>query len=349
MFVFETKLPKKQFMKYLAFTLLTLFVVIFVQTSSAQTDVADLTQKAEDFDRQNKFTEAINEISKAIAAQPSDAKLYLRRAQFNFDAGKHEAVADDASKAAALEPSNKLILFDAARLLRYTKHCDESLRLLDDFISQNVAGDDVYYSRSHSKMCREDWAGAYEDMYKASELAPGNNMYRSTLAGMLTQIVGSEKALEQFAQLIKFYEKQFAKAKIDNPKITENHSLSEVYELRARAYHSRNDITAEFADLAKFIEYEPKDGNYRQRALAYLDHDMPNEAIADYTEALKNTLNPAIFLFERGDCFNKIGKYAEAISDYEEAIKKDSSIREVAIQRIIAAKRKIQPTENQPR
>lgn len=328
-------------MKYFTFTLFIFLVLIFAQSLTAQTDLKELVQKAEEFDRQNKFPEAISEISKAIAAQPDDASLYLKRAQFNFDAGNHTAVAADANKAAALEPSNKLLLFDAVRLLQYIQHCDESLRLLDDFIAKNATSADAYYTRSHSNMCRDDWAGAYEDMYKASELAPGNNMYRSTLAGMLAKIGDSETALEQFARLIKFYETQFAKTKSTDSKITENHALSEVYQLRAGVYHLRNDTTAEFADLAKFIEYEPRDFNYRQRARVYLEHDMSDKAIADYTEALKNTSTASIILFERGEAYAEAGKYVEAIKDYEESIKSGDMVKEVVLQRIAEAKRKM--------
>jgi tetratricopeptide (TPR) repeat protein len=336
-------------MKNLTLGFLAFFVLIFAQSASAQTDIKNFLQKAEEFDRENKFPEAIGEMSKAIDAHPTNADLYVRRAKMNFDAGNHKAVAGDVGKAVALKPADKRTLLDAARLLRYVKQCPESLNLLDDFIAKNAAGDDIYYSRSHSKMCLDDWSGAYEDLFKASELAPSNTMYRSTLAGMLAKLGDSEQSLKQFERLIKFYEANFAKIKAANPKITQNRDLSEVYRLRAGVFHAKNDSTSEFADLAKFIEYTPTDFHYRIRAKIYLDHDMFTEAIADYTEALKNTLNPSIFLFERGDVYAAAGKYEEAIRDYEEASKKDAGLNDIIDQRIAAAKRKMQQNKSQPK
>lgn len=334
-------------MKFFSLVLLSFSLLFFTQVLFAQADIKEFLLKAEEFEIDNKPDEAIGEITKAINVQTDNAELYLRRAQLYFDVGKHEAVAADASKAVALQPADKRTLLNAVRLLRYVKKCGESLEMLDRFIAKNAARDDVFYSRSHSKMCLADWAGAYEDLYQASELAPDNNMYRSTLAGMLARLGDSEQALEQFAKLIKFYERQYAKIKAANPKVTENHSLSEVYRLRAGVHHVKNDTANEFADLVKFVEYEPKDTTYRQRAKIYLDHGMTGEAIADYTSALKNTLNPAIFRFERGDIYAEAGKYAEAIADYEEAAR-DAGLSESAQQRIAAAKRNLQAGKPQP-
>jgi tetratricopeptide (TPR) repeat protein len=336
-------------MKNKTIVFLALLVLILAQSVLAQTDVKDFLQKAEEFDQENKFPEAIGEMSKAIDAQPSDANLYLRRAKLNFAAGNHKAVAGDVGKAIALKPADKRTLLDAVQLLRYVKQCPESLDLIDDFTAKNAVNDDIYYSRSHSKMCLDDWSGAYEDLFKASELSPANTMYRSTLAAMLAKLGDSDQALKQFERLIKFYEANFARIKAVYPKITQNHDLSEVYRLRAGVFHAKNDSIAEFADLARFIEYEPRDFSYRVRAKIYLDHDMFTEAIADYTEALKNTLNPSIFLFERGDVYARAGKYEEAIRDYEETLKKDATLENQVNQRIAATKRKRQASKSQPK
>lgn len=310
----------------------------------AQTTVEDFLRKSDEYLSENKLAEAIGELTKGIASHPDNADLYLRRADLNFNVPDVEAAERDINQALRLKPDDKPTVLGAARLLRNSRKCNEAKTLLDGFVARQTPSGDVFYTRSHAKMCLGDWFGAYEDMFAASELtppdAPLSNHYRTTLAGMLSKIGESDKALEQLGKLIRFYQEKFMKQGVEQGKFNPDHNLSEVYRIRAGVYHAQRNETAEFDDLAKSIEYNPLDFNYRIRAKIYADHEMYAEAAADYTEALKNTLNPALFLFERGEIYVGMKRYDEAIRDFTEAAKKDASFKDIAERHIALIKQK---------
>jgi tetratricopeptide (TPR) repeat protein len=323
--------------RYLTATFLFVLLIGAVSVFS-QIDVENFLKKGEEFARQNKLPEAVAELTKAINLQPDNAEYYLKRAEMNFGIPNYEAVAEDVNFAVRLKPDDQQTILTAARFLRNTRKCSDARDLLDSYIKRQKAGDDIFYARSHSKMCLDDWFGAYQDLLTASDLAPHNSHYRTTLAAMLSKLGDSKKSLEQFERLIKFYEEKTTKFKPNDPIFVENRELSEIYRLRANVFHQKGNETAEFSDLAKSIYYSRRDFNYRIRAKIYADHEMYAEAVSDYTEALKNTLNPAIFLFERGDIYVLLKKYNEAIKDYSESAQKDAGIKDLAEQRITRAK-----------
>ncbi len=60
---------------------------------------------------------------------------------------------------------------------------------------------------------------------------------------------------------------------------------------------------------------------YYSRGLAYYKIGQYDEAISDFTEALKLKPKHADIYYSRGLAYNKIGQYDKAISDFTEAIK----------------------------
>lgn len=334
---------ERRFMKHLMFGFLSLLSL--GSFCFAQTAAEEFIKKSDEYLSENKLSEAIGELTKAIALHPENADLYLRRADLNFGVPDYEAAEQDVNQALRLNPDDKPTILTAAKLLRNSRKCTEAKSLLDGFIARQAASGDVFYARSHSKMRLGDWFGAYEDMFTASELtppeAPLSNHYRTTLAGMLSKVGESDKALEQLGKLIKFYHERFMKQGVERGKFNPDHTLSEVYRIRAGVYHAQKNESAEFADLAKSIEYNPLDFNYRIRAKIYADHEMYAEAAADYTQALKNTLNPAIFLFERGEIYVEMKRFDEAVKDFNEAVKKDASFKDLAERRIALIKQKL--------
>ena len=110
--------------------------------------------------------------------------------------------------------------------------------------------------------------------------------------------------------------------------------MARVYQTRAGVDHAKADDVAEFADLAKFIEYSPQEFSYRTRGKIYQDHRMYVEAIADYTEAIRLSPTNSVFLLERGDIYAEAKKYDEAVKDYEQSLKLDPTLKETVDQRI---------------
>ena len=79
------------------------------------------------------------------------------------------------------------------------------------------------------------------------------------------------------------------------------------------------------ADLNKAIELEPDNAHaYMNRAAFYsLDLEDYNAAIADLTRAIeieKQNSELALYYYQRGECYQKLNMYAEAIADYTKYI-----------------------------
>lgn len=325
-------------MKFQVLIFLVFLSSAFSIATTAQTDVEGLLKKSAEYEQQDKLEEAVGELTKAIAIQSDNADLYLRRANLYRFLDKKELLAADVNKAASLKPDDKQVILTAARLLRNIQKCTESLSVLNAYIFKNAGSDEVIFARAHGNMCLGDWASAYQDVSKASELNPDNSLYRTSQAGLLAKLGDSANSAEQFNLLIKVLETKLAKTTSEGRKESIKRDLANVYRTRAGANHTKADTVSEFADLAKFVEYSPTDFSYRQRAKIYQDHQMYSEAIADYTEAIRLSPAESIFTLERGDVFAEAKKYDEALKDYEQSLKLDPTLKEIVEQRISSLK-----------
>lgn len=333
---------------------LSLIMFVFLLctiTALGQTDVEILIKKSEEASRRGKFPEALAALTKAIKMQPDNADLYVRRSVVHQATGNKEGIVHDVKKAAALAPDNKQIVLNAASHLTYFRQCIESLNILNDYIYKDATSADVFNSRSYAKLCLDDLLGAYDDLSTAIELAPDKSAYRAAQAELLPKLGNSEEAFERFAQLIKTLQQKLAKAnpKFDNSGLKSD--LAWVYQVRARVFHSKGDTQAEFADLAKYVEYDHKFHTFEHRARIYIDHERYQEAIADFTEAIRLANHPPMaLLIQRGETYILIEKYAEAANDYEEALKIEG-IFNVAFkkQRLFWLKQKMAENGNQPK
>jgi tetratricopeptide (TPR) repeat protein len=329
-------------MKYSAFVLL-LFTFCVAGFGQEDRDVGHMVLNSEAYNQQGLYAEAIEELTKAIAIEPGNADLYLKRAAINPFGRKASEISDDVYKAVSLKTGDKQTVLKGTRILRNIRRCDDALGLLNVFLFKNTMADDAFYARAHVKMCLDDWKGAYEDMTRAVELAPKNSNYLTTQAGLLSKLGETDKALEKFAQMIKDFEAKLAIIRAPGNSNNIKRELSQVYISRARIYHHKGELAAELADLLKYIEYSPKDINYTSRARFYVEHKMFDEAIADFTEAIRlsNMKTPG-FIIERGDVYVFAGKYEEAFKDYETALTVNKSLKAFIDTRIIWAKRQMQ-------
>jgi tetratricopeptide (TPR) repeat protein len=331
--------------KLLMITLIFLFCAIPLL---GQTEVEGLIKKSEELSRQDKFPEAIAVLTKAIEIQPENADLYVRRSQIYYGINKKDELLYDLRKAAALAPNNKEIILNSTHLLAYFDECADSLNILNNYIYKDSTVADVFNRRSQTKICLNDLIGAYDDISTAIALAPDNISYRSSQAALLPKLGDSKEAFERFSQLIKTLEQKLAKA---NPKYNNEGlktDLSQVYQTRARVFHSKGDTEAEFADLAKYVEYNPKFYTYELRARYYIEHERYEEAITDFTEGIRiSDISPTALLLQRGETYILMEKFAEAAADYEEALKLEGTVN-IAIlkQRLAFIKQKLEEQSN---
>jgi tetratricopeptide (TPR) repeat protein len=335
-------------MKKLSVSLLALFLCIV--SVFGQTTTENFVETAKQFDHEGKFNEAVAEISKAIAAQPNNADLYITRANYNLLLEKKSEVLSDAQKAVSLAPTDKKILYFSALVLRKSQQYEEALKISDSHIALGDADRFAWYLRIGIKTQLRDLIGAFEDATAAAELFPQDNTFKQNQASLIRLTGDSDKALEMYNSRIASLEIKTNKAKDESTK----RDLSSLLFSRADLYFSKLNNEAAKSDLLKAVSYLPTEFTYLLRAKVYKQQKMYPEAVADLTKALEinKQQEKIIFLIERGDLYYLMQKYSEAISDYEEILKLDDGQLKDLMQRRISlslAQQKMKENGIQPK
>jgi tetratricopeptide (TPR) repeat protein len=341
-------------MKKLPFVFLALILVFFVQTSFAQSNVEGFIQKSNDYRNQQKFDEAIAELSKAVAFEPNNVNLYLLRANLYFLKGDANGLLSDVQRVVSLNPTHSRDLITAVVLLFKAEKCSDALNLLDSLITKDAKNAEFFSWRFHVKACLRDELGAFDDITKAVELDPKNTQYRSNQAGLLSRLGNSEKALQLFEQLINSLENQI-RTKDKSEKNILQSELGVTLINRSKIYEKNGDLTAMFTDLTRAVEI-PMTENlsakalfYFSRALAFRKQKMFDKAAADYTEAMKLEPENFVFLMNRADAYLAAQKYPEAIADYEQLIKLKKELEQIAKNQISYAKKRMEENASLPK
>jgi tetratricopeptide (TPR) repeat protein len=166
-------------------------------------------------------------------------------------------------------------------------------------------------------------------MFRALELSPNNSHYRTLKISLLAKIGYKEFSADQFEQFLTALKSDYSKSDPQTGREDFGRQISDVLFASAGAFHGRGEETEEMADLAETVRYYPNDFNYRKRAMVYLDHDLFEKAIEDYTKALALSPTVEIFPLERADAYVYAGKLNEALKDYDNALKLDPSLKDV--------------------
>ncbi len=312
------------------FAALTLFLFALSIPLTAQTNSDDPIRRSVELERQGKPDEAIAEISKAISAQPDNAQFYLRRANIYSIHNKMIEALQDANKAVSLRPDDKNVISQAASMLGLRRQCRESLDIINTFISKHGVDDRLYYLKYADESCLGDLVSAFDDLSKAIELEPNNSVYNTQMPTLLAKMGDSEGAAERLNTLIKNLEARIETGKGEAETSGARAELARVYDTRANIHHQKADHDAEFADLAKSVQYDTRGSAYKIRANTYIFHKMYVEAIADLTEAIKASPFPATVYMDRGIAYAQAKKYEEAVRDFDKAAELDPILKNAA-------------------
>lgn len=328
-----------------------LFLFFSAAGVAAQTEAATLVEKARLFYNDQKFSEAVAEISKAIAFEPGNADLYITRAEYNFLLEKKTDVLNDAQKAVSLAPTDKKILYFSAQILRQSGQYEQALKISDSHIALGDADRFAWGLRVSIKTHLKDFIGAFEDATAAAEIFPQDSIFKQNQANLIRLMGDSDKALEMYNKQIAALETRFNKTKDANEKTQLKRDLISFLFSRSGILFSKLENEQAKSDLIKAIEYEPTESNYFRRAKSYRQQKMYAESVADLNKVvgMNGQFDKAVLFIERGDVLYSMQKYAEAIADYERALKLDEThLKDLMQNRIKLAKQKME-VSNQPK
>ena len=267
-------------------------------------------QLTEDKDRK------LGDFESAVKADPSNAEAGLAVALLYDENGDHEKAAAALQKVLERHPDNVNVMASLAEQLTDLKKFDEALKYCDDIIKQAPRATAGYNLRARVRVMKDDVPGAIKDLDEALAIN-GNDLPALLMRSNLHASQGNEEQ---------------AKADIDKV-LKQTPDLPQAYLLRSMLAAGKKRWGDAISDMQTLLQTDPTNAEYRIRLAGYYVGDArPRKAVELLTQVLdgirdendqeqRETKTDA--LRARGDALLSVGKHADAIKDYEEALKID--------------------------
>lgn len=166
---------------------------------------------------------------------------------------------------------------------------------------------DTYYNRANSRYSLKDYLGAQQDYESAYKLDPNFMDALYSLGCVKFDLGDFEGAIKDFTLLL-------SKGPLE----------SKIYFLRAAAYSALEEHALALNDYSLAVLADPSADSYYNRAVFLLGVNYYERARVDFSVALKLNQNNAYAYFYRGTSSLFLGKYNEAIVDFNNALHFDT-------------------------
>jgi tetratricopeptide (TPR) repeat protein len=243
----------------------------------------------------------------AAKADPENFEALQARAILHLQKGQSEQAVKDLRAAVELQKDNFRAQSALADVLTSLKKYDEALKLCDDVIKLAPKETMGYKLRARVKVLKDDVKGGIEDLNEALKL-DGTDISALVMRSGLLSVEG--KAEE-------------AKADIEKAsRLAPN--VPDIILQKSRLAAQANRFGEAIADVQLLLRSDPKNEEYRQQLALYLQADKrPRRAIEVLNGLIDDNPKDPDLYRTRGDALLSINKHAEAIKDYEEALKLD--------------------------
>jgi tetratricopeptide (TPR) repeat protein len=263
----------------------------------------DKDRKLADFDAAAKADPSNSEAAQAVAL------LYIQK-------GEHEKAVASLQKLLEADPENPTILMAMAEALTDLKKYDEALKYCDGVIKQAPRATMGYNLRARVKVMKDDIPGAIKDLDEALNIN-GNDLQALLMRSNLYASQGNDEK---------------AKADVDRL-LRQAPDLPQAILLRSMIAAGKKRWGEAINDLQILLQTDPTNAEYRIRLAGYYVGDSrPRKAVELLTQVLdsipdddadqKDTKADA--LRARGDALLSVGNHADAVKDYDEALKIDA-------------------------
>lgn len=166
---------------------------------------------------------------------------------------------------------------------------------------------DTYYNRGNARYSLKDLVGAQEDYQNAFKLDNGFIDALYSLGCVKNDLGDFEGSIKDFTNLIN--------AIPNEPKY---------YFLRASAFKALEKHALALNDYSLAVLVDPSADSFYNRGVFYMDINYYEKANADLSIALKLNENNSYAYFYRGASFLLLGKYINAITDFNTVLKFDA-------------------------
>lgn len=253
----------------------------------------------------------------AAAADPSNNEAGQALAVLYSQKGDNEKAVATLQKLSERDPDNPALLAGLAEALTDLKKYDDALKYCDGVIKQAPRATMGYNLRARVKIMKEDIDGALKDLDEALAIN-GNDMQALLMRSNLHASKGNDEK---------------AKADVDRL-LKQAPDLPQAILLRSMIAAGKKRWGDAITDMQVLLQSDPTNAEWRIRLAGYYVGDSrPRKAVEILTQVL-DTLrdeNDAASretrvdaLRARGDALLSVGRHADAVKDYEEALKIDA-------------------------
>jgi tetratricopeptide (TPR) repeat protein len=267
-------------------------------------------QLTEDRERKQSDFEA------AVKADPSNAEAGQELAVLYAQSGDTEKAVTTLERLLERDADNANLMAALARALTELKKYDEALKYCDDVIKQAPQSSVGYNLRARVKALKDDVAGAIKDLDEALKIN-AKDLEALLMRSNLHASQGND---------------ELAKADIDRL-AKEAPDLPQTYLLKSILAAGKKQWGEAITNMQLALQTDPTNAEWRIQLAGYCVADgRPRKAIDLLTQVLEgqHDLNDkdqretrVDALRSRGDALLSVGKHAEALKDYEEALKLD--------------------------
>lgn len=252
----------------------------------------------------------------ALQADPSNAEALQARALLYLQKGDDEKAIVELQKLVEQDADNPGLMAVLAEALTNAKKLDEALKYCDEVIKQAPRLTLGYNLRARIKAMKDDFPGAIKDLDQALAIN-SNDVGALLMRSRLNAAEGNE---------------DLARADVERA-LRQRPELPEAIITRSMLAARKEKWGDAIADMQLLLQTDPTNNDYRLRLAQYLVGDKrPRKAIETLTAIVDSVGSDADkeqrelktdALRARGDALLSVGKHAEAIKDYEEALTLD--------------------------
>jgi len=250
----------------------------------------------------------------AVKADPENAAAWQGRALLYLERGESEKAIADLEKLVEKEVKNPAAIGALAEALTNLKKYDEAIKYCDKVIELAPRSTLGYSLRARVHILKDDLKAGLNDLSEALKIDP-NDLPALLMRSRLNAAEGHD-----------------AEAKADVEKaLRVSPDLPQAILMRSMLAAQKDKFGEAIADIQLLLQTDPTNVEYRLQLATYMVGDKrPRKAIDVLTAIIdgmgenldkdeKETKADA--LRARGDALLSVGKHADAIKDYDEALK----------------------------
>ena len=289
--------------------LFIIYILFIVNISIAQTPVEYYFKRAIEKDSLEDYKGAIDDYTKAISFDSSNANYYIGRGLSKHELEDYNGAIKDFSKAIKLTPKDDTIYNHRAdarfELEDYTgsiSDCDTAI-----FLNNRIA--EYYSNRGLSKYEMGNYKEALVDFEKAIEIEPKDGDYYNHRGLVKHEMEDFKGSIEDYTKAIN----------LDN-------EGDYYYFNRGLSKNELKDYKGAIEDFSKAILIDKDDGDYfYNRGCSKYGLKEYELAIDDFNSAISVDPTIANYYCDRGMAKEELGKYSYALMDYDKAIELDTT------------------------